>query len=327
MTDVVRWGVLSTALINRKVLAGAALSPVVDVLAVASRDGDRAKAYAEQHGIPRAYGGYEALLADPDVEAVYIPLPNAMHHQWTLRALEAGKHVLCEKPYSRRPDEVHEAFELADRLGLVLSEAFMYRYNPQTRRVVDLVRDGAIGELRMVVASFSWPAPLTGDIRLDPALDGGSLMDVGCYCVSAARLLAGEPLSVSAHQVIGPHGVDAQLAATLSFPGGVLAHVDSAFHVPDRSHLEVVGTEGTIRVSDPWHCLAPGIRLTARDGEVRELPVDLASSYQLELEQLGAAIHGEPNALLGVDDAVGQARAIEAIYRAADSGQVVTLEP
>jgi predicted dehydrogenase len=321
----VRWGVLSTALINDKVLAGARLSPDVEVLAVASRDADRAREYAATHGIPRAYGSYESLLADPDVEAVYVPLPNSLHHPWALEALRAGKHVLCEKPYSRRPADVVEGFGLARERDLVLSEAFMYRYNPQIRRAAYLVAEGAVGRLRLVVASFSWPAPSAGDIRTRPDLDGGSLMDVGCYCVSAARLLAGEPVAVTAQSTTGEHGVDAHLVATLRFADGVLAHVDSAFHVPDRSHLEVVGTDGVLRVADPWHCRAPGVTLTGADGTVTDVPVERANSYRLELEQMNAAIRGEPNVLLGESDALGQARTIEAIYRSAQTAGTVTL--
>jgi xylose dehydrogenase (NAD/NADP) len=320
----VRWGVLSTALINRKLLAGARLSPDVEVLAVASRDGERAAKYAAEHRIARSYAGYDALLADPDVEAVYISLPNAMHHPWTMAALAAGKHVLCEKPFSRDPAAVVEAFAQARERGLVLSEAFMYRYNSQIRRTVELVADGAIGQLRLVAASFSWPTPAHGDIRTDPALAGGSLMDVGCYCVSAARLLAGEPASVTAQAVQGPTGVDTRLVATLAFPDGVLAHLDCAFHLPDRSHLEVVGTRGTIQVSDPWHCLTPDLLLTTLDGESTQVPVETANSYRLELEQVGAAIRGEPNQLLGVQDALGQATTIDALYRSASAGGAVT---
>ena len=320
MTRPVRWGVLSTALINRKLLAGARLSDQVEVLGVASRDAGRAERYAADQGIPHAFGCYEDLLADPDIEAVYIPLPNALHHPWTLTALRAGKHVLCEKPYSRDPAEVAEAFGLARERGLILSEAFMYRYNPQIRRLADLVDDGAIGELRLINASFSWPTPLEGDIRTDAALAGGSLMDVGCYCVSAARLLAGEPVAVTAATVQGPSGVDVRMVATMTFGDGVLAHLDSAFHVPDRSHLEVVGSTGSLRVSDPWHCLTPGLQLTDLQGVTVEVPVETANSYRLELEQMGAAIRGEPNLLLGLDDALGQARTIDALYRSAASG-------
>jgi xylose dehydrogenase (NAD/NADP) len=320
MDRPVRWGVLSTALISMKLLGGAAQSDAVEVLATASRSRDKAVRHAERWGIPRAYGSYEELLADPDVEAVYVPLPNGLHHTWTMRALEAGKHVLCEKPYSRRPAEVREAFDLAQERGLVLSEAFMYRYNPQIRRLADLVRGGAIGELRQIVSSFSWPTDAPGDVRLEPALDGGSLLDVGVYCVSAARLLAGEPRLVSGHAVHGPSGVDIGFAGTLVFAGDVLATFDCGFHLPDRSHLEVVGTTAGLVVHDPWHCFEPGIRLQPRDGRARAIDVPRADSYRLELEEFGKAVRGRPHTLLGRDDAWGQAATVEALYGAAASG-------
>ena len=321
MDRPVRWGVLSTALITTKLLGGAAQSDDVEVLATASRDRDKAVRHAERWGIRRAYGDYEELLTDPDVEAVYVPLPNALHHTWTMRALEAGKHVLCEKPYSRRPADVREAFDLAQERGLVLSEAFMYRYNPQTRRLAELVREGAIGELRQIVSSFSWPTGASGDVRLDPALDGGSLLDVGVYCVSAARLLAGEPRLVSGHAVNGPTGVDVGFAGTLAFAGDVLATFDCGFHLPDRSHLEVVGTTGSLVVHDPWHCVEPGIRFQPWDGRAQAMDVPRADSYRLELEEFGKAVRGRPHSLLGRDDALGQAAAVEALYAAAASGR------
>ena len=158
MSEPLRWGVLSTAHINEKLLAGAARSPDVEVVAIASRDTRRAGAFAARWGIGRAYGSYDDLLSDDAVDAVYVPLPNGLHHPWTLRALRAGKHVLCEKPYSRRPADVEEAFAEADGRGLVLSEGFMYRYHPQTRELARIVRDqGLIGEVRLVVSSFTWP--------------------------------------------------------------------------------------------------------------------------------------------------------------------------
>jgi D-xylose 1-dehydrogenase (NADP+, D-xylono-1,5-lactone-forming) len=323
VTEPVRWGVLSTAAINRKVLAAARESDAVRVVAVASRDADRAAAFAAEHGIPRRHADYPALLADPDVEAVYLPLPNALHHEWTLAALGAGKHVLCEKPYSRRPEQVIEAFALARSRSLVLSEAFMYRYSPQIRRLAELVADGAIGDLRLVTASFSHPLPDPADIRAAAELDGGSLMDVGCYCVSAARLLAGEPEQVTAQTVAGPSGVDFALVATLRFAGGVLAHVDSAFRVPDRGHLEVVGTRGTVQVSDPWHGATPGLVLTGTAGVRASVQVRTANSYRLELEEFGAAVRGLPSTVLGEADALGQARTIQALYRSAAEGGAV----
>jgi len=313
-------GLLSTAAINRKLLAAARRSDLVDVVAVASREPARAEAFAREHGVGRAHGSYDALLADPSVECVYVSVPNALHHEWTVRALRAGKHVLCEKPYSRRPEEVEEAFALAEREGRLLSEAFMYRYHPQIETLAALVRDGAVGELRIVAAAFSHPCDRPGDPRLDPDLDGGSLMDVGCYCVSAARLLAGEPVGVAGHQVVGENGVDVRFTGSLEFGGGALAHFDCGFGVPDRSALEVVGTAGAIVVSDPWHCLQPGLELRPRGGEPRQVPVARENAYQLELEHVARRVRGEPSTLLGRDDALGQARTIAALYAAAAAG-------
>jgi predicted dehydrogenase len=204
--EPIRWGILSTALINTKVLRGAALTASAEIRAVASRTSTRATRFAREWGIPVSYGTYDALLADPTIEAVYIPLPNGLHHEWTMRALHAGKHVLCEKPYSRHPTEVIDAFDLAKANGLVMSEAYMYRYNPQTLHLADLVASGEIGELRLINSSFTWPTDAPGDVRLDPTLAGGSLLDVGCYCVNAARLLAGEPTTANAQWKIGPTG-------------------------------------------------------------------------------------------------------------------------
>ena len=222
-----RWGILSTANINRLVLEGARLADGVEVVAVASRDSARAEAYARENGIPRAHGSYDALLADDGVDAVYIPLPNSLHHEWTLRALAAGKHVLCEKPYTRHPAEVDEAFDLADRNGLVLSEAFMWRHNPQTARFVELLPE--IGELQTIRATFAFRLRAETDVRLSAELDGGALMDVGCYCVSGARLLAGEPERVHGEQVTGPSGVDVRFTGTLRFPRDVVAEFTCAF--------------------------------------------------------------------------------------------------
>jgi D-xylose 1-dehydrogenase (NADP+, D-xylono-1,5-lactone-forming) len=318
---VIRWGLLSTARINRLVLEGAAETGEVDVVAVASRDAQRAESYAREHGISRAYGSYQALLEDHDVEAVYISLPNALHVEWTLRALEAGKHVLCEKPFSRRPEAVERAFELADSKGLVLSEGFMWRHHPQTKALAALTAEGAVGRLRLVRSSFGFQlASVHGpdDTRFNPELDGGSLMDVGSYCVNAIRLLAGEPKRVQGEQALGESGVDVVFAGTLRCAGDVLAQFDCGFVVPDRAALEVVGEDGSLVVGDPWHARSPGIELR-REGapRVEPIPIEPANSYRLELEDVCAAIRGAAAPLLGRDDALGQARAIDALYRSA----------
>lgn len=315
----VRWGILSTARINDEIIGGAAESDRVELLAVASRDAGRAEAYAREKGIERSYGSYDQLLEDPDIEAVYLSVPNGMHIPWAMRSLEAGKHVLCEKPLSRHADDVVRAFDLADSAGLILSEAFMWRHHPQTKRLGELLQEGAIGRLRVIRASFSFElASRHGpdDTRFDPELDGGALMDVGCYCINAIRFAGGEPERVRAEQVIGESGVDVLFAATLRLPGDTLAHFDCGFVLPSRDEVEIVGEQASLFLDDPWHARSPVIELR-RDGEVERIEAERANSYRLELENVSDAIRGEGQVLLGRDDAVGQARAIEALYEAA----------
>jgi D-xylose 1-dehydrogenase (NADP+, D-xylono-1,5-lactone-forming) len=311
-----RLGLLSTARINRRVLPAAGASDLVEVVAIASRDAGRAAGYAHEHGIARAHEGYEALLADPDVDAVYIPLPNSLHVEWTQRALEAGKHVLCEKPLTDEPDDAEALFDLAERERLVLAEGFMYRHNPQTQRVEQLVRDGALGRLQLVRTSFSFLVEGTANIRLDPELDGGSLLDLGTYCVSGARLLAGEPESVLGRQQIGPTGVDDLFTGSLVFPEGVHALFDCGLRLPFRATLEAFGTEGSLFVDDPWLCRRPGIELRRGD-EVERIAVERADSYRLELDDFARAVAGDAEPLLGRPDAVAQARALSALRRSA----------
>jgi D-xylose 1-dehydrogenase (NADP+, D-xylono-1,5-lactone-forming) len=322
MSATVSWGFLSTANINDKLLAGAAESDRADVIAVASRDAARAEAYARERGIERAYGSYEELLADPDVEAVYISLPNSLHVEWSIRALEAGKHVLCEKPLSRRAADVERAFDVAEESGRLLMEAFMYRHNPQTARLKELADGGAIGRLRLVRAAFSFSLTDGENVRLNSSLDGGGLMDVGCYCVSGTRLLGGEPERVYGEQVLGESGVDELFTGTMRLPGDVLAQFDAGLVLPVRDELEAIGEEGSLFLDDPWHCKSPVIELRT-DGGVEEIAVEPADSYRLQLENMSDAIRGEAEPLLGREDAVGQARAIEALYRSATEGRPV----
>jgi D-xylose 1-dehydrogenase (NADP+, D-xylono-1,5-lactone-forming) len=320
----VNWGIISTARINLKFLAGAREAKDLQVVAVASRTREAAERYAGEHGIARAYGGYDALLADDDVDVVYISLPNSLHIDWTVRALQAGKHVLCEKPLSRRAADVQRAFDVAEREGRLLMEAFMYRHNPQTRRLTELIADGAIGRVRMIRGAFSFALDDESNVRLSAALEGGALMDVGCYCVSGARLIGGEPLQVTAQQVLAGDGVDASFAATMSFPGDVLAHFDVGLQLAERDELEVVGEEGALFLDDPWHCVEPLIELR-RGGVTEQIKIKAVNSYRLEAENVSAAIRGDEPLLLGREDAVGQARTIEALYEAAASGQAVVV--
>jgi predicted dehydrogenase len=319
MASIVKWGIVSTADINRKVIPGAHASDQVDLVAVASRDRARAEAYAREWEIPRAYGTYEELLDDPEIEAVYISLPNTMHVEWSIKAMEAGKHVLCEKPFTRDPAEVEAAFDVSEKTGRLLTEAFMYRHNPQTKKLVELVQSGAIGELRLVRSAFSYSLYDETNIRLRTDVDGGALMDVGCYCVSGSRLLAGEPSAVHGDAWIGPSGTDWVSTGLMHFPGDVLATFDCGTALPNRDELEAVGSEGSIFLDDPWHCTKPVLELR-RGEDVERIELPYEDSYRLEMENLSDAIRGEAELLLGRDDALGQARVLEALHDDARRG-------
>jgi xylose dehydrogenase (NAD/NADP) len=315
-----RFGILSTAQINYCILEAAAASSELEVVAVASRTQERADAYARERGIARAYGSYDALLADDTIDAVYISLPNSLHCEWSIRALEAGKHVLCEKPMSSSPAEVEAVFDVADACDRRCMEAFMWRHNPQTRRLEQLVADGAIGELRLVRSAFTYPM-VDGEstVQMRPELDGGALMDIGCYPISAMRLVAGEPTAASARELQGTTGVDVRTVASLTLPDDVLAQLTCAFDLPERDELELLGSEGSIRVADPWHGEQPGIELV-RDGRTEQISFAPGDSYRLQLENFARAIRGVEPQLLGREDAVGQARAIGLIRSAIRRG-------
>jgi predicted dehydrogenase len=324
-TEPVRWGIISTADINRHVIPPAQESPKVELVAVASRDQMRADAYARKWGIERAYGSYESLLADADIEAVYISLPNTMHPEWSIKSVEAGKHVLCEKPFTRHPEDVDEAFDAADRAGRLLSEAFMYRHHPQSKRLRELIDEGRIGEVRLIRSAFSYSLYDADNIRLRTDVEGGALMDVGCYCVSGSRLAAGaEPVSVYAQAWYGETGTDWVLTGSMRFPGDVLSIFDCGTALPNRDELEVIGSEGSFFLDDPFHCDEPVIE-HRRGDRVERIEVERPNPYLLELENLSDAINGEAELLLGREDAMGQARALEALHRSAQIAEPVAL--
>jgi D-xylose 1-dehydrogenase (NADP+, D-xylono-1,5-lactone-forming) len=322
---VTTWGIISTADINRLVIPPAQESPKIDLVGVASRTQERADAYAAEWSIPRAYGTYEELLADPEIECVYISLPNTMHTEWSIKSVEAGKHVLCEKPFTRNPDDIVAAWDAADAAGRVLSEAFMWRHNPQTTRLRGLIDDGAIGEVRLIRSAFSYSLYDEDNIRLRTDVEGGALMDVGCYCVSGSRFSAGtEPIEAYGSAWYGPSGTDWVFTGLLRFPNDVLATFDCGTALTNRDELEVVGSDGSLFLDDPWHARTPAIELR-RDGEVELIEIERADSYSLELENVSAAAAGEAELLLGREDAMGQARALEALHRSAQTGQRVSL--
>ena len=277
-----------------------------------------AEAFMYRHNpqIARAYGSYEALLQDDDVEVIYNSLPNSMHVEWSIRALEAGKHVLCEKPMDKRPGEVERAFDIADRSGRLLMEAFMYRHHPQTLKAAELVAEGAIGELRQLRSRFSFTLANDTDVRMLPELDGGAVMDLGCYCVSMQRVLAArEPELVFGRQRMSTTGVDIAFTGVLQFSGDLFGEFHCGFDLPEGHGLEAVGSTGVLVVPDPVSCRDPHVEV---DGE--RIDVEDADRYCLQVANFSAAVRGEAEPLLGRDDALAQARILAALYRSAESG-------
>jgi D-xylose 1-dehydrogenase (NADP+, D-xylono-1,5-lactone-forming) len=326
----VSWGILGAARIARRVADAVRSSPVAQFVAVAARDAARAEAFARETGIPRSYGSYEQLLDDSEVEAIYVAVPNALHVEWSIRALEAGKHVLCEKPLALRSDDASRVFDAAESHGLLAAEAYMFRHHPQTRLVEQLVAGGAVGRVRVLRGEFAYDLlELLGpdDIRLRPELDGGSLADVGCYCVSGSRLLCGEPERVFGEAVMGPTGVDTAFAGTLRMCDDVLVQFRSAFDVPRRQSLEIVGEEGALVVEAPWRRDWPGGIFLERNGGRDEIPHPRGDAFRLEVEDLSLAIRGQAEPLLRRADAVAQARVLEALLQSASRRRAVDLSP
>lgn len=315
-SNTVRLGIIGTGGILARFLPGVERSTSVDAVAIASRDVERARQFAADRGIARAHGSYDALLADPEVDAVYICLPNSMHHEWTIRSLAAGKHVLAEKPYSTLVAEVDAAHDMADAAGLVLTEGFMWRHTPHALRFVEELP--RIGELRTMRSTFSFVIGSETDVRLSAELAGGSLMDVGTYCVSASRLLAGrEPVAAFGVAWPAPSGVDDRFSGILDFGEGVVGTLTSGFR-SEHSSIEAIGSEGSLRLDDPFHGHAT--RLTGSDGW--EAEIAKVNPYELELEDFAAAIRGEHPPRLGRADALGQARALAALYGSAATGRL-----
>jgi len=324
----VRWGVMSTANIGR-----AAVNPAIQasrngsLVAVASREEARARDFAATHEIPTAYGSYEALLEDDGIDAVYIPLPNSMHREWVIRAAEAGKHVLCEKPLALDAAECVEMAAAAATCDVVLMEAFMYRFHPRTERVVEMVREGALGDLKAIRSSFTFRLRSMDNIRLDPDLGGGALMDVGCYCVNVSRTVVGEePVEVIATADWTDRGVDDFLAGVMRFPGGAVAHFDCALTMERSESFEVAGTDGYLAVPAAF---LPGkgdvdfTEVKGRDpASVHAVPG--ADEYQLMVEHFADCVLDGEAPRYPASEAAANMRVIEALYRSARNGGAPT---
>jgi predicted dehydrogenase len=323
-----RWGLLGVARINRSLIPALRASPRSELAAVASRDPAKAAAYAREWGIPRTFGRYEDLLADGEIDVVYNPLPNGLHAEWTIRAARAGKHVLCEKPLAISVEEVDAIAEAARKAKVVVAEGLMYRHQNLTREVRTMVGRGALGELRVVRGSFTFPLTREGDVRLDPALGGGCLWDLGVYPIGYARMMIGsEPAEAFGWQTLGPTGVDVAFAGQLRFPAGVVLQCDTGFGAAFRRDVEIVGSEASLFIPNPFK---PGpsepVHLVRGDDRqtIHVAGAD-AHLYLGEVEDLtDAVLLGRPPAV-SLADSRGTVAAIVALLRSAQEGRPVPL--
>ena len=332
MTDQkLRWGILSTAKIGiQTVIPALQKSGNGLVAAIASRDARAAQQAAQSLGIPNSFGSYEALLESPDIDAVYNPLPNSMHMEWSIRAAECGKHILCEKPFALNTTEVDAMIAAAKQHRVLLMEAFMYRFHPQFARVKKLMASGTIGSLQVIRSAFGFRLDDYANIRLNRALGGGAVMDVGCYCVNVSRLIAGaEPIQVQASTVIGQSQVDETLAAILRFPDNVIAHFDSSFRTDYREWVLIQGSEGRLELERPFRSHAAGgegkITLHRKDDTEEVFTTGPVNQYQLMAEHFAdAVLNGKPLQYPPELDR-GNMRVIDALYESARTQRAIDL--
>lgn len=316
----INWGILSTANIGRKVLIPAIqASNNGRVQAIASRDIHKAEAAAAQYSIPAAYGSYEELLTAPEIDAVYIPLPNSLHREWTIRAAEAGKHILCEKPLALTATECLEMENAARANGVRLMEAFMYRFHPQLNQVFELLQKGAIGTPRLIHACFSFKVNNPANIRLQAELGGGSLMDVGCYCVNLCRTIAGaEPVEVQAF-AHWQNEVDEQMVGSLRFANGLYAQFDCALCLERRESYQIVGSKGLLDVPVAFLPGTTDTEIVEKHGAGSETTHIVAGidEYRLMVEHFVECVLEQSPFRYPVAEAAGNMKVIEALYRSA----------
>ena len=326
--ETVRWGLLSTANINRKLIPAIRASQRGKLAAVASRSQDSAEAYAGRWDIPKTFGSYQAMLDSGEVDCVYISLPNHLHAEWSVRAMQAGVHVLCEKPFALSLQEVDQMIAASQKTGRVLAEAFMYRHHPQMKLVGEWVRSGKLGKIVYVHGAFTYAMKSREDVRLVAKYGGGSLWDVGVYPLSFAQYIyGGPPEVVSAFQWTGDTSVDEDFSGQMRYPGGGLASIHCSFRTPNYTLAEVMGTLGKLTLTRPYYMLEQDRHLTftPEDGPAQEIPVPEVELYLGEVEDMNAAILDGAPPYLRLEETRNHVRTALALYEAARSGKVVSL--
>lgn len=326
-TKKLNWGLLSTARINRSLIPALRASKRSHLLAVASRTHESAETFAKKWKIPRTHSSYEALLADPEIDVIYNPLPNHLHAEWTIKAVEAGKHVLCEKPIALSVDDVDAIATATQKHGRVVTEAFMYRHHPQTLKAQELVQSGSLGTLKLLRGSFTYEMKREGNIRSDPDMGGGSIWDVGCYPISYMRaVVRAEPLEVFGWQVTGPTGIDDTFVGQLHFGEEVYGQFDSSFVIPSHVYMEFVGSEGTLIIPNPYK---PGLNekiFLVRDGKTETIKVKGQELYLGEVEDMADAIALGKTPRISLEDSRANVATIKALLESARTNTPVKLQ-
>ena len=335
------WGLLSTARINERLIPAILSSGRSELLAVASRSKERAEVYAKQWNIPHAYGTYEQMLADPAINVIYLSLPNHLHAEWAIRCAEAGKHVLCEKPIALTAEEVAHMAQAAEKYGVIIQEAAMMRFHPQTRYLRELVAKGTIGDVRLIRGVFVFTLENSSDIRLDTNMGGGSLWDLGSYCVSFARtVLQAEPVEVSAYQVSGDTGVDMSFSAQMRFPTGTLVQFFSSFQSFAHIEADFLGTKGRIHADIPWsnHIGATANVRVTRSSNAEETSTfsdsmeghttdtktyDNMNAYQCEVDSMVESVLDGAEPVISLVDSWKNVATIVALHESARTGKPV----
>lgn len=326
MSEKFRWGILGAASIGHRLIPAIQASTNGAVAAIASRSREKAGQWAKQYGIPLALGSYEELLDRRDLDGVYIPLPNSLHSEWTIRALRAGLPVLCEKPIAVSAAEAEKMLEASRATGRYLAEAFMYRFHPVFAKVRELIEAGEIGRMSTIGSRFTFRLEDRSELPARDDLAGGCLMDVGCYCVNVSRLLAGaEPTRVAAFE--RRTNVDDTMIGMLEFPCGTLAQFETSIEDYERHRVEVAGDLGAIILEDPW---LPGEKDTAiilrrQDRPDERVVVPGALSYRLMVEEFVEVCRGRKQPTWGFADAVNNMLVIDALFRSAREGRAVTI--
>jgi xylose dehydrogenase (NAD/NADP) len=326
MEKRLNWGLLSTAKINQALIKPLTASKQTRLLAVASRSISKAEAYAREWNIPRAHGSYEALLADPEIDVIYNSLPNHLHAEWTIKALKAGKHVLCEKPFALTLAEVDAMSQAARETGKILAEAFMYRHHAQTLKVKEIVDSGILGKLQLIKGAFTFPLSREGDIRLQKETGGGSIWDVGCYPISYARMIVGaEPVEVFGWQVTGSSGVDESFIGQMKFENGVHTQFDSGLKSPSRSMIEIVGTDASLYIPAPFKPGKASEIFLSRNGEEEKIKIKSDELYLGEVEDMYNAIVTNKSPRISHQDSRGNIMVILALMESSKTGKIVQL--